>query len=322
MRTHTPTAIFISIAAAIVFVSATYAPEEQLPYSDFDQWITRNIKESRLLGGKTKTVYAIGPEQTIDGSKPYHPLGGSPWATSNVLASPMGVVKTSNAVYPDEHPGHGKCAKMCTEIERCKAIGMVNIDVLVAGSIFLGEMVEPIKSTKNPYSKMVMGVPYASRPKAVQFDYKLSVPADAQRIYCPGFGKKKNMDGTEQAEVMLFLQRRWEDADGNLYAKRVGTGRERFSQSTSDWVEGHRTPIFYGDITRLPAYKPYMGLVAPDHSYYARNSKGKLVPVKEVGWDDADATPTHIVLMFSAASGNAYEGTPGLTFWVDNVAMV
>lgn len=311
--------LFMS-ALASFFPSGISAQTELIPFGNFDSWVTRNIKESGLLGGEEKTIYEIGPTATINGSKAYVPTGGSPWATSNVLAKPMGITKTSCAVFPDEHPGNGKCAKLTTLIEHCKAVGMINIDVLVAGSIFLGEMIEPIKSTSNPYSKMEMGIPYTKRPKAVQFDYKLSVPAGAKRIYSSGFSKEKELPGTEQAEVMVMLQRRWEDADGNLYAKRVGTGRERMSKSTSGWVKSHRTPILYGDITKSPKYKSYMGLIPEDHCYYARNSKGKMVPVHEVGWDSADATPTHVILMFSAASGNAYEGTPGLTLWVDNAA--
>ena len=46
-----------------------------------------------------------------------------------------------------------------------------------------------------------------------------------------------------------------------------------------------------------------------------------MVPVQEVGWDAPDATPTHIIVMFSAASGEPYVGTPGLTLRVDNVGL-
>jgi len=45
-----------------------------------------------------------------------------------------------------------------------------------------------------------------------------------------------------------------------------------------------------------------------------------MVPVHEVGWDSANATPTHVMVMFSAGCGTAYEGTIGQTLWVDNVA--
>lgn len=46
-----------------------------------------------------------------------------------------------------------------------------------------------------------------------------------------------------------------------------------------------------------------------------------MVPVRETGWDAPDATPTHMLIMFSAGSGEPYMGTIGLTLWVDNVAL-
>ena len=74
--------------------------KEKVAYGDFEQWITRTIHESSIIGGKTKTLYEIGPTQKIDGNKAYTNLGGSPWATSNVYAKVVGVVKGSNAVSP------------------------------------------------------------------------------------------------------------------------------------------------------------------------------------------------------------------------------
>mgnify|MGYP005899345477 CR=1 FL=1 len=79
--------------------------------------------------------------------------------------------------------------------------------------------------------------------------------------------------------------------------------------------------IHYGDITKQSFYKSYMGLIPKDRPYYARNSKGKMVPVQEVGWDSPNAVPTHMIMMFSAGCGTAYEGTIGQTLWVDNVAL-
>ena len=64
-----------------------------------------------------------------------------------------------------------------------------------------------------------------------------------------------------------------------------------------------------------------MGLIPEEKSYCARNSKGKIVPVHEVGWDSPDATPTHILVMFSAGSGEPYVGTVGTEFLIDNVAL-
>ena len=46
------------------------------------------------------------------------------------------------------------------------------------------------------------------------------------------------------------------------------------------------------------------------------------VLVRETGWADADEKPTHLALQFSSSHGGAYIGTPGNTFWVDNVKLV
>ena len=294
---------------------------EPIKYGNFDQWLTRNIKENRLLGGHTKQVYEICPTGTDNSGKPYVNRGGSPWGTSNVLAKPAGIVKTSNAVYPEKR-GDGYCAKLVCEYEHCKAIGLINIDVIVGGSIFTGQMLEPIKNTSNPYSKMNMGVPFTKRPSALRFDYKVHMPAANERIYSSGFGSKKTLPGRDHAEALIYLQRRWEDKDGNLFAKRVGTGIERYKASTSGWVNDHDMKIVYGNPHGKAGYNAAMKLIPADRSYYARNSKGKMVPVKEVGWDDPNATPTHMIVMFSAAGGEPYTGTLGLTLWVDNVELV
>lgn len=313
--------ILAAIAAASVAPMASAQKFELLPFGNMDQWMTREIKESAILGGHTKNVYEIAPEKTVKGDEPYKPTGGSPWATSNVLAKVSGITKTSNAVSPDTRSGRNRAAKLEAIIERCKAIGIINIDVLVGGSIFLGEMLEPVSSTKEPYSHMEMGIPFTKRPKALRFDYKVEMPEKDSRIYSSGFGRKKTLPGRDNAEVFIILQRRWEDADGNIYAKRVGTGRERFDKSTNGWVNAHDLDVQYGDITKKPGFKDYMGLIKEEDSYYARNSRGKMVPVKEVGWDSPDAQPTHLLVMASAASGQAYVGSPGLTLWIDNVGL-
>lgn len=173
---RTVTGLLLAMAVAGTAQSETI---ERLKFGDMDEWVTRIVKESSILGGHTKNVYEIGPTSTDATGKPYYSRGGSPWATSNVLAKVVGITKTSNAVFPDKREGHGQCAKLTTMLEHCKAIGLINIDVLVAGSIFLGRMIEPIKSTKNPYSNMEMGISFNRRPKALQFDYKIEVPKRA-----------------------------------------------------------------------------------------------------------------------------------------------
>ncbi|MDE6555692.1 MAG: PCMD domain-containing protein [Duncaniella sp.] len=292
----------------------------KVKFGDFNHWVTRHIKESGVIGGHEKTVYAIGPDRVIEGNKPYRNAGGSPWATSNVMAKVAGVVKTSNAVYPAVRSGNDRCARLATQMESIKVLGLVNMDVMVAGSMFLGEMLEPIKSTSNPYSKMDMGVTFSGRPQALVFDYKVDMPPVNTRTKSTGFSAKKTLPGHDEAVTFVMLQRRWEDEDGNLHARRVGSAGELYTRSTP-WQNGHRLPIVYGDASSLLSSHPYLKLRSTkDTAYYARNSKGKMVPVIEEGWDSADASPTHAIVMFSAGSGEPYIGTEGLTLYIDNVA--
>lgn len=313
------------LSAIVAVVGLIYMPEagalilEPIKYADFQSWVTRNITESKVIGGNKKTIYEIGPTRTLNGNNPYSNYNGSPWATSNVYAKVSGVVKGSNAVVPFDYGGGNKCAKMQTIMEHVKVLGLINMDVMVAGSIFLGHVFEPISSTKSPYSKMEMGMPYTKRPKALVFDIKVDMPNVNTRTRSSGLGAKKTLQGRDNAEVYVLLQRRWEDANGNIHAMRVGTGRERYS-SSMPWKKGHQLPIKYGDITNTPGYKSWMGLLNGQKAYYARNSKGKMVPVQEEGWDSADATPTHVLVMASSGCGEAFIGTEGVTLYIDNIA--
>lgn len=310
----------VGVASVLGSVSAS-AEEELVKFGNFDTWITRDIKESALVGGKTTTLYEVGPTGTFDGPRAFSNQGGSPWANSNVYANVCRIVKTNVSVYPDTH-NQGKCAKLYTHIVRCKAIGIVNISVLAAGSLYTGTMLEPIKSSSNPMSKMNMGIPFTRHPKALKFDYKYYTPGSATRIKETGFSKTKTVDGPDMGEASCILQKRWEDESGNIHALRVGTMRARFSKNTNGWVEGKEFPISYGDITHEPFYRDWMGLIGGDRSYYALNSKGKNVPIIEEGWAPVGETPTHIVIKFDSSHGGAYIGTEGNTLWVDNVKLV
>lgn len=312
----------LALTAATVILAPSQAGAirlEPIKYGNFQSWVTRHVKESSVIGGGTKTVYEVGPSSTVNNNQPYRNMGGSPWATSNVMAKVSGVTKASNAVFPANRSGGNKCAKLATQFEHVKALGIINMDVMVAGSMFLGDMIEPISSTSKPYAKMNMGVPYTKRPTALVFDYAVECPNVNSRVKSSGFGSKKTLPGRDAAVVFVFLQRRWEDAKGNIHAKRVGTAGQKFN-ATTGWHNGHQLKIKYGDASRQPGYASYMGLRSGANAYYARNSKGRLVPVIEEGWDDPKATPTHAVVMFSAGSGEPYVGTEGLSLFIDNVA--
>lgn len=296
------------------------AEEELIKFGDFESWITRSIKESVLVGGKTQTLYEVGPKGTFDGPKAYTNQGGSPWGSSNVYAKVYGIVKTNISVYPDKHRD-GQCAKLSTHIVSCKAIGVVNISVLASGSIFLGSLLEPITSSNDPMSKMNAGIPFKRRPKALKFDYKYYSPG-GDRIRETGFSRQQKISGKDKGQCVCFLQKRWEDADGNIHALRVGTMRYDFNQNTADWKENQVFPIHYGDIRNESFYHEGLSLKSGEDGFHALNSKGKNVPIQEEGWADPNETPTHIILKFDSSYGGAYTGTVGNTLWIDNVKFV
>ena len=246
-------------------------------------------------------------------------MGGSPWGTSNVMAKVSGIVKTNNTVYKDRHD-NGFCVKMETHIEKVKVLGLININVLAAGSIFLGDMKEPITGTKEGPKAMNWGIKFNKRPKAIRYDYRMKLSGEKDRIKLTGFSGRSTVKGKDHGITVLFLQKRTEDSNGNITALRVGTMVVKYGTTTNGWQKDATYEILYGDIRNNPKYDPStMALRSTD---YARNSKGEHVLVKETGWASPDETPTHLLLQFSSSDGGAYIGSPGNTLWVDNVRLV
>ena len=318
-------ALFLAIACmplSVVLADGDGVTSENVvpfAYGDMDNWIVREIHESGIIGGNTKWLYELGPSDTIVGNTAFRNMGGSPWATSNVMAKVAGVVKTNTSVFPEKR-GDGMCARMETRYESVKVFGLVDIEVIAAGSVFLGSVHEPIKGTKNPQAMLQSGVPFSKKPKALRFDYKVKAAPEKNRVRSTGFSRKSTVAGQDSLAVILLLQKRWEDAEGNVYSKRVGTMVQRYTESTPDWVNDATYPILYGNITSKPEYKPYMRIQVEER--YTLNSKGKSVPIQEVGWAEPGEAPTHMVLQFTSSHGGAYIGSPGNTFWIDNVELI
>ena len=318
-------ALFLAIACmplSVVLADGDGVTSENVvpfAYGDMDNWIVREIHESGIIGGNTKWLYELGPSDTIVGNTAFRNMGGSPWATSNVMAKVAGVVKTNTSVFPEKR-GDGMCARMETRYESVKVFGLVDIEVIAAGSVFLGTVHEPIKGTKNPQAMLQSGVPFSKKPKALRFDYKVKAAPEKNRVRSTGFSRKSTVAGQESLAVILLLQKRWEDEEGNVYSKRVGTMVQRYTESTPDWVNDATYPILYGNITSKPEYKPYMRIQVEER--YTLNSKGKSVPIQEVGWAEPGEAPTHMVLQFTSSHGGAYIGSPGNTFWIDNVELI
>ena len=96
-----------------------------------------------------------------------------------------------------------------------------------------------------------------------------------------GFSRKSTVAGQDSLAVILLLQKRWEDEEGNVYSKRSGMMVQRYTESTPDWVNDATYPILYGNITSKPEYKPYMRIQAEER--YTLNSKRKKRSYQEVG---------------------------------------
>ena len=235
------------------------------------------------------------------------------------MAKVMGIVKTNTSVYP-EHRGDGYCARLETHIESVKVLGLVNITVLASGSMFLGDMKEPITGTKDGEKALNSGVKFTSRPKAVRYDYKVQMSGAPNRIRQTGFSRKSTVPGQDCAIMTCLLQKRTEDANGNIIAKRVGTAVVRYSK-TEGWNNKATYEIKYGDITHDAGYEAELMKLGVG-GYYARNSKGESVLIQENGWADADETPTHLILQFTSSLGGAFVGSPGNKLWIDNVCLV
>ena len=240
---------------------------EMIPFGDMDQWVDRQIEESGIIGGATKHVYAIAPTAVITDNSAYRNMGGSPWATSNVMARVAGITKTNTSVFPEKRED-GYCARMDTRMESVKVFGLIE-----------------------------------------------------NRIRATGFSRITDVPGRDFPAAILLLQKRWEDEDGNIYAKRVGTMVVRYYTTTGTWKNNVTYPILYGDITGNPTYKAHMMRLQVEERY-AVNSKGESVPIQEVAWGTADDVPTHLVLQFTSSHGGAYVGSPGNSLWVDNVKLI
>ena len=291
-------------------------------YGKFDQWRLREVKESSIIGGNTKYLYEFyGAQDTlVTGRNPYQSPDGYLWRTNNVLAIVAGVVKTSNTVYPEPR-GEGFCARIETHIEEVKAIGIINMDVVCLGALMIVALPEPIKDTKSPMAKVLYGIPFEGKPKAVKFDYKAEVGHNAVRG--TGFSKLKHLEYPDSAEVTFILQKRWEDEKGHVHALRVATGIERFAESVPEWVNGHQVQLHYGDITGEKFYESYMGLKSdPETAYHTLNSKGRNVVVEEDGWAEPGTEPNYLILHFIASCGKPFYGGVGNTLWLDNVEIV
>ena len=308
----------IMIGFLLACLTASAQRYEKVPFGDFEHWAVRYITESQIIGGQEKTLYVVGPTDTIRGNEAYN-YKNTIWSSSNAFAKVMGVVKTSTNVTPDKGP-NGKCAKLATQFASCKVVGMVNIKVLAAGSIYWGKMLEPITGVSDPYAFMDWGIPFDKRPKALVLNYKATIPNTGKLVKGTTF-RTTEFDGYDPAEILFILQNRWEDEKGNIHAKRVGTAVYHIEKSSNGWVKDFKLPVIYGDARKSKGYQPYMDLISGEKTMYALNKKGKKKVIQEEAWAEANCPVTHAIMMITSGSLGAFVGALGNVLWVDEIRL-
>jgi len=312
------TLLYAATAFAQIDPSTLVDSGGQLNYSSLDIWYARKVKESILLSGKTIDLYGVGvvnPKSDFFDTKLKDPK--SPWGTTNIY-SKMVLDLANTRVFPEKR-GAGYCCRLVTGIRNDNIAGL-KVEVLIAGTLFVGEMIEPVRGLKDPLKNVSQGIPFTKKPKAVKFDYKYHVGNKrVKAIY--------SVDPAEEpdkAEFCMILQKRWEDKSGNVFATRIGGARQFFTGTVSQWINGATFPVSYGDVTRLPEYDAKtMGLIPGVGEVYVKNSQNKMVPLVETGWGKTDEIPTHLIFYFTSSyQGILYQGSPESVFWVDNIEFV
>ena len=276
----------------LLFITCSVTAQERVEVlSDFEHWNERSIKESALIGGRTKTLYK---------------LGGT-WDCSNAHAKAMGVDKVSVSVSPEKR-GEGTCCRMESTLETVSAVG-INFKALATGAIYTGKMIDVVgmKQSNDPNSAIDMGIPFTGRPSALILDYTALIQ-NQTAVYAPAKPHVKAVDGQDAGQITLILQHRWEE-NGHVYAYRVGSVQKKINEST-EWRNDFRLPVTYG--------KSSVALANSRHKTH--NSKGEMVCIEEVDYR-ADVEPTHIIIQISAGSMAPFTGCPGNIVWCDNIRL-
>lgn len=307
--------------ASVLLAQTVYSQERivPLPFGDMNSWVVRHIKESRFLGGATKQIYAVGPAETLRGNNAYD-FSHTVWGVSNAYANVVGVAKAANTLYPElrspELSQTDYCARLESKMETVTVLGLVDIKVAISGTLFLGKVIEPVRSANDPYGSVSYGIPFTGRPKALLFDVKAKVSDEQTLTKALGMGSSE-IEGHDCPQIYVFLQKRWEDQKGNIHAQRIGTGFVRFEKSFS-W-QHYRLDIHYGDITGQKGWEVYEQWMTEYAIYRCENSKGDLVDVQEKGFAPPDTVPTHVMVMFSSGHYPAFYTHQGNALWIDNV---
>ena len=88
--------IIAGLLSCTVLSAQDQTVEQLNEYGTLDRWSVRKVKESGIIGGKTKYLYEFfGAQDTTETREPFAAPDGYLWRTNNVLAVVSGVTKTS-----------------------------------------------------------------------------------------------------------------------------------------------------------------------------------------------------------------------------------
>ena len=290
---------------------------EPIVYGDMSQWVVRYITESKILGGKTKTLYTLGATDTIRENRAYIAEEDNPWGCSDTYAKCFGVETAMSGSVVPEPRGHGYCCRLRNVLSD---LNISDMYAMVSGTIYMGHAHEPLglQAKNKPYTAVDFGAPFTGHPVAFMLDYKAQI-SDVDSITSTANNKPEKIAGHDCAVIYIYLQHRWEDKEtGRIYARRVGTVYERICETIPEWINNHQLPVRWGDISNDPDFQEYEGLNQTD--MMTRNSRGKMVRIEELGWSKDE--PTHIVMYISSSNAGVFRACEGNTLWVDNLRWV
>ena len=290
---------------------------EPIPYGDMDQWQVRYVKESKIMGDQTKILYALAPNDTIKQNQAYQPIEGNPWGSSATYAKFMGIETGMEGSVTPEKRGYGYCCKLQNILANIKLFDM---HAMVSGTIYMGKALEPlgIGAKSRPYTAIDFGVPFTQHPIALQLDYKAFI-SESDSLITTERNRPERVPGHDCAVIYIYLQHRWEDPEtGEIFARRVATAYEAICESITEWENEHEIPIRWGNITNDMDFQPYEDL--NQIKMMARNSEGKMMKIKEVGWSLDE--PTHMIMYISSSNAGVFRACEGNTLWVDNLRLI
>ena len=155
--------------------------DSQLPYSNFDNWFTKEVSENVVIS-LSGTSYCVGESGMY-----------TPWASGNDGIALMG----ANPTTPEETTVmFGKACKMVSDMISYKIMGIIPIDKFAAGNLFLGTY----NSTSTTGAKMTFGIPSEGRlPVAVTGYYNY------QAGTIDYIGGNEQAGGTDSMDLYIAL---------------------------------------------------------------------------------------------------------------------